>query len=337
MSSTSLSPAPSESIAYRVTIRNWDLDPFTEAYLSYPDKPVREVTPIGDICDLSNSAEPQVGGQNASALAYPTTVAGPSSAPAQEGDSRRPATSDDEEESRLFSEQALVDGTGRKPRKRPRRRWEVEVGGDREDDSGDFLPEEDMDEQRYRLSPGTGHDDDEGEENNGNLEESQDHNDVDGADDGAESPAWLKEPRILPSTVPGGSPRTLGHDRMSRFLDPTFRSAPTHHVQQPKNLLHQAADGSEIESPSLPSSYHSGDSDEYWMAHRPVLERTEVKLDIKCFLQSLGLVSNLDTGRYRYKVIDRLGEGMHDVLLVCELIEVCRNVLVRLPRARYPA
>ena len=57
-----------------------------------------------------------------------------------------------------------------------------------------------------------------------------------------------------------------------------------------------------------PESYHSGDSDEYEMDHRPWLERTAVKKDISSLYTINGLWNpTLDT--YRYRVVDRLGEG----------------------------
>ena len=358
MSSTSLSPAPSGSSRWRVPIpcarpatlsvptdtksgstrsNKRGRGPTSEACISQPLKRVREATPIGDIRDVSTSGEPPAGGQNASALAYNTTIAGPSSYLAQEDDSRSYMTSDDEEQSQLFSDQAPGEGLGRRKKKRSHRRSGDELGGAREDGSGDFLPDEDMNEHQGLKFQGTGQDDEEGEERDGYHEESQDHNDFNGRDDGAESPAWLTEPQTLPRIAPGGSPRPPSHDRMSRFLEPTSRSIPSRQVQPPKHLLHEPADCSDLQSPSLPSSYHSGDSDGFLMAHRPMLERSEVKLDIKCFVEGLGPVSNLDTGRYRYKVVDRLGEGMHDLLLVCELKQACRNVFLRLPRPRYPA
>lgn len=57
-----------------------------------------------------------------------------------------------------------------------------------------------------------------------------------------------------------------------------------------------------------PESYHSGDSDEYEMHHRPWLERTAVKRDIQELYTTKGLY-NPSLGQYRYRVVDRLGEG----------------------------
>lgn len=57
-----------------------------------------------------------------------------------------------------------------------------------------------------------------------------------------------------------------------------------------------------------PTSYHSGDSDEYEMDHRPWLERTAVKRDIQDLYAIKGLYHNR-LRKYRYRVVDRLGEG----------------------------
>jgi hypothetical protein len=51
--------------------------------------------------------------------------------------------------------------------------------------------------------------------------------------------------------------------------------------------------------------YHSGDTDDFEMDHRPVLERTAVKRDIKNFVASLSFLQDHEL----YKVVDRLGEG----------------------------
>lgn len=60
--------------------------------------------------------------------------------------------------------------------------------------------------------------------------------------------------------------------------------------------------------PEQPESYHSGDSEEYEMQHRPWLERTAVKRDIQELYTTKGLY-NPSVGQYRYRVVDRLGEG----------------------------
>lgn len=56
-------------------------------------------------------------------------------------------------------------------------------------------------------------------------------------------------------------------------------------------------------------SYHSGDSEDFLMDHRPPLERAGVKRDIRMFTQSMDVLSK-DPDKVEYQVIDRLGEGM---------------------------
>jgi len=56
-------------------------------------------------------------------------------------------------------------------------------------------------------------------------------------------------------------------------------------------------------------SYHSGDSDDFLMNHRPPLERAGVKRDIKLFQQSMNVLSGVTGEKVEYKVVDRLGEG----------------------------
>lgn len=58
-----------------------------------------------------------------------------------------------------------------------------------------------------------------------------------------------------------------------------------------------------------PHSYHSGDSIDYEMDHRPILDRTAVKRDIKEFCAGVRLLNEPDDSKRMYKVVDRLGEG----------------------------
>jgi hypothetical protein len=55
-------------------------------------------------------------------------------------------------------------------------------------------------------------------------------------------------------------------------------------------------------------SYHSGDSEDFLMDHRPPLDRAGVKRDIRLFTQSMDVLSG-ESGKVEYQVIDRLGEG----------------------------
>lgn len=67
---------------------------------------------------------------------------------------------------------------------------------------------------------------------------------------------------------------------------------------------------SEDESDDDPESYHSGDSEDYEMDHRPWLERTAVKRDIQDLYTVKGLFNPaFGNNQHRYRVVDRLGEG----------------------------
>ncbi|RSH85246.1 hypothetical protein EHS25_005053 [Saitozyma podzolica] len=88
-----------------------------------------------------------------------------------------------------------------------------------------------------------------------------------------------------------GGDKANGHDRHSEI-------APDLDVD-----IDADGDGDGYES-SEGGSYHSGDSSDFEMDHRPVLERTAVKRDIRDFEDSIFLIR--ENG---YKVIDRLGEG----------------------------
>ena len=67
-------------------------------------------------------------------------------------------------------------------------------------------------------------------------------------------------------------------------------------------------------------SYHSGDSEDFLMDHRPPLDRAGVKRDIKMFTQSMDVLS-VESGKVEYQVIDRLGEGQ----LLSTIAQVCRS------------
>lgn len=56
-------------------------------------------------------------------------------------------------------------------------------------------------------------------------------------------------------------------------------------------------------------SYHSGDSDDFLMEHRPPLDRAGVKRDIRAFTGSIEVLSEAAGSKRDYQVIDRLGEG----------------------------
>lgn len=57
------------------------------------------------------------------------------------------------------------------------------------------------------------------------------------------------------------------------------------------------------------TEYHSGDSDDYELDHRPVLDRAGIKRDIRAFMASMDDQALTEDGTPMYQVIDRLGEG----------------------------
>ncbi|WWC65088.1 uncharacterized protein I303_107702 [Kwoniella dejecticola CBS 10117] len=75
------------------------------------------------------------------------------------------------------------------------------------------------------------------------------------------------------------------------------------------NLEYNEEEEGEEEGTSSPGSYHSGDSDDYEMDHRPVLERTAIKRDIRSFTESVKLLREGIDGYLPFRVVDRLGEG----------------------------
>jgi hypothetical protein len=97
--------------------------------------------------------------------------------------------------------------------------------------------------------------------------------------------------RFMNAHPAAGGDKANGHDRHSEI-------APDLDVD-----IDADGDGDGYES-SEGGSYHSGDSSDFEMDHRPVLERTAVKRDIRDFEDSIFLIR--ENG---YKVIDRLGEG----------------------------
>ena len=55
--------------------------------------------------------------------------------------------------------------------------------------------------------------------------------------------------------------------------------------------------------------YHSGDTEDFEMDHRPVLERAGVKRDIRAFMESVDVLAEHDESKRDYQIVDRLGEG----------------------------
>ena len=339
MSSTSLSLAPSESSSWRTvhpparpislavpytsfveTSRSGTRRRENQSDLLQPPIPKRrhrEPTPICEDNDESTSGDRSTAAQNASAAPYTTTVAGPSSYTAQEDDPGKVAeSSEGGEGSVLFSEQAIVQGKtqGRTPKSRSRTGRAIGVGRpDGLTSGGDFIPEDPVNEGEMGDD---GEEEDEGQDEDDNPahEESQDQNDVaEDEEDGAEAPPWLKQPHPYPHAALAGPSKPHTIDQMNRVLECNAKStifrphAHTHRSRHPaENDQEPESDG----TTPLPGSYYSGDSEAYDMAHRPILERTEIKRDIMTFVESLGDdFRERSTGELMYKVVDRLGEG----------------------------
>ena len=207
----------------------------------------------------------------------------------------------------------------------------------------DYLPqpeatvagtEETEDLEEYREEGGqddTEEEADEDEAGEGEVEDEQPDDELnesyDGQDgdvdeeeeDGADTPQWLTEPHVLVQEPA---------DRMSRVLEgdgPTIRNrevtselterASEGFEEEQQQHQHQRTDEAEgedqweMERPMSPQSYHSGDTDEYEMSHRPVLERTAIKKDIKKFVDSVKCLKDPESGEVAYRIVDRLGEG----------------------------
>lgn len=128
--------------------------------------------------------------------------------------------------------------------------------------------------------------------------------------------------RFMNAKPAAGGNKADGHDRHSE-------TAPDVDVD-----VDIDADGDGYES-SEGGSYHSGDSSDFEMDHRPVLERTAVKRDIRDFEDSMFLIR--ENG---YKVIDRLGEGgcgSGPIANTRRIDATHRDVLFGLPCPGYPA
>lgn len=71
----------------------------------------------------------------------------------------------------------------------------------------------------------------------------------------------------------------------------------------------QLADALEAGHDEEDVEYHSGDTDDFEMDHRPLLERAGVKRDIRAFMESVDVLAEEDESRRDYQIVDRLGEG----------------------------
>ncbi|EIW69907.1 hypothetical protein TREMEDRAFT_30137 [Tremella mesenterica DSM 1558] len=85
-------------------------------------------------------------------------------------------------------------------------------------------------------------------------------------------------------------------------------------IDKPLDERGVEGDWSQHSSQEVPSewmtsseTYHSGDTDEYEMDHRPPMERTAIKKDIRGLYDEVMCFS--DSRQRYYKVVDKLGEG----------------------------
>jgi hypothetical protein len=245
-----------------------------------PIKRIRELTPLLT-CEIPSTDSRLLGDNlNASVAAYPTTIAGPSSLPMQDdyvgdggiddGRVGGVVTSEgDDGKSVLFSEVVRLDED---------KGEKLEATYEGEDDCLEEDEEEDYQEGGY-----VGEDQDPG----ALLEESHESADL------AEPPPWLTEPQYLPSR---SYPKP--HTRIAEIR------GRRRQVQVDEN---ECIDG-EVEM-DMDGSYHSGDTEEYEMDHRPVLDRTAIKKDIERFVDGLDGMMDEQLNVRSYHVIDRLGEG----------------------------
>lgn len=168
---------------------------------------------------------------------------------------------------------------------------------------------------------------DEGAE--GEMDESRDKNDEDDADDGGEmTPEWAGGPARI-SHFMGIATQGINLDGVMEMQDGSRR-------ERKRRVEHEAeeSDDEHSEEAEMDESYHSGDSELYEMDHRPVLERTAIKRDIRKFEEILDNFRDEETKERLYKVVDRLGEGAYFEKTKWALELMDRNILLGIPRTR---
>lgn len=110
-----------------------------------------------------------------------------------------------------------------------------------------------------------------------------------------------------PFTAPAAEGSKL--DRMTEVLEKQKKRSFTEIDVSEFPLEAEWDEEDEAEDAYSDESYHSGDTEDYEMDHRPVLQRTAVKKDIRDFTNSLSLLRDGSIHGIPYKVVDRLGEG----------------------------
>lgn len=311
-----------------------------------PGKRVRQGTPVPAAADEVNSLAPAAPETEAylSGLSVPdvfaSTATGLSSAPFEIDltiHNQLPQTSEGER-SILFSDQKrggdeaqddlarLVDEECLSPNAETATA-PLDAGGDkfREErgtdifETGDFAPDPEMQD-------GEGED----EEARAAMQESQDLNDLEDRDrDGGEAMSAEASLFLPASTIASGSAGPAGSSRPAvSSIAPLAAEARIRPQAQRfgsevrvRGLLYPTAATDGIEEEDLEvedsGSYHSGDSSEFEMDYRPVLERTAVKHDIGTFVDGLGRsMCEEEEGVEveKFKVVDRLGEGECHIL-----------------------
>ncbi|WOO79374.1 Cell cycle serine/threonine-protein kinase hsk1 [Vanrija pseudolonga] len=211
-----------------------------------------------------------------------------------------------ERDSVLFSEQVRAEIEGsRDSRSRSRSTMATTTGpeGDEtqegDDDGGDYSGSMFyyIDDEKVGIAPGAVEP---------TAEAGSDNATETPADDNVDMDDWLEEsnePADAEADFEPAAPNDPAPDQMTRVLE--------HHDQ-----MFQVEEESEDDYEE-PLSYHSGDSDEYDMEHRPWLERTSIKRDI----QELYAIKGMWNGAYdqaRYRAIDRLGEGTFSSVYLAE-------------------
>ncbi|KIS00442.1 CDC7 protein kinase [Cryptococcus deuterogattii 2001/935-1] len=110
-----------------------------------------------------------------------------------------------------------------------------------------------------------------------------------------------------PFTAPAAEGSKL--DRMTEVLEKQKKRSFTEIDVSEFPLEAEWDEEDEAEDAYSDESYHSGDTEDYEMDHRPVLQRTAVKKDIRDFTNSLSLLRDGSVYGIPYRVVDRLGEG----------------------------
>ena len=293
---------------------------------SHPTRHTRHPTPV----ELDQPQEQVLSGflevtQNASAPAVTTTGAEDSGS--REDQTIAAVTEESEADegsgSKLFSDQHVGDG----------QLIETSRTNLMEDDGASETQVNTLEEGKAKVETDSTHEaflvEDAEEDLDYELEESQDQNDLAEEDEETareRTPTWMDDPLAAlagPSTnVSELMTRVVERSGPSRRRGPRSRLVVKDEDEDEPLAMRIArledneaillAKGEEYyeEEPRFPSSYHSGDSDEFEMDHRPMLERAAIKTACNWLHTELWMNWDEDVGEVIYKAVDRLGEGM---------------------------